>query len=54
MPNEFEWDDTKAASNEAKPGVPFDYGVRVFLDEGRADIDAFRSADGEIAVRRSA
>ena len=46
-PNEFDWDDAKAASNEAKHGVPFDYAARVFLDEARVDIDASRSADGE-------
>lgn len=47
MPDEFDWDDAKAASNEAKHGVPFDYAARVFLDEDRADIDASRSSDGE-------
>lgn len=47
MPDEFDWDDAKAASNEAKHGVPFDYAARVFLDENKADIDASRSADSE-------
>jgi uncharacterized protein len=43
----FEWDDTKAASNFAKHSVEFEFAVRVFLDDGRADLDASRPADGE-------
>ncbi len=46
-PNEFDWDDAKATSNEAKHGVPFDYAARIFLDEDRVDIDASRNTDGE-------
>lgn len=46
-PDEFEWDDEKAASNEAKHGVPFAYAARVFLDDGRVDFDTSRSLDGE-------
>ena len=44
---EFDWDDHKAASNLAKHGVSFDYAARVFLDDGRVDLDASRSLDGE-------
>lgn len=44
---EFEWDEDKAASNLAKHGVSFDYAARIFLDAGRVDLDASRSADGE-------
>lgn len=51
-PDEFEWSEEKAASNEAKHGVPFDYAMRVFLDDGRVDLDASRAADGE--ARRKA
>ena len=43
---------TKAASNLAKHGVPFDYTARVFLDEAVVDFDATREADGE--ARRKA
>jgi len=32
LPREFEWDDVKAAANEAKHGVPFAFAARVFLD----------------------
>lgn len=40
QPNEFEWDDQKAASNEAKHGVSFDEAASVFADPYRAeDID---------------
>lgn len=44
---EFDWDDLRAASNLAKHGGSLDYAARVFLDEGRVDLDASRSADGE-------
>lgn len=46
-PPQFEWGDKKAASNEAKHGVPFIYATRVFLDDGRIDFDSSRSSDGE-------
>jgi hypothetical protein len=49
---EFEWDDAKAATNFAKHAVEFEFAVRVFLDEARADFDASRIADGE--MRRKA
>jgi uncharacterized DUF497 family protein len=39
---EFEWDASKAARNERKHGVLFDYGVRVFLDPGRLDFNDTR------------
>lgn len=44
---DFDWDEQKAAVNLAKHGVSFDYAARVFLDEGRVDLDASRSLDGE-------
>ncbi len=44
---EFDWDEQKAASSLTKHGVSFDYAARVFLDAGRVDLDASRSADGE-------
>lgn len=44
---EFDWDEQKAASNLTKHAVSFDYAARVFLDAGRVDLDASRSADGE-------
>lgn len=47
-PREFEWNDDKAAANEAKHGVPFDYAMRGFLDDSRVDLDASRSSDGEV------
>jgi uncharacterized protein len=31
----FEWDNAKAATNEAKHGVPFPYATRIFLDAAR-------------------
>ena len=47
-PNTFEWDDAKAASNEAKhKGVSFKGAVAVFLDPARADFDVSRQEDGE-------
>ncbi len=52
IPPAFDWDDTKAASNLAKHGVPFDYAARVFLDAAVVDFDASRAADGE--ARRKA
>jgi len=52
IPPAFDWDDTKAASNLAKHGVPFEYAARVLLDEAVVDFDASREADGE--ARRKA
>ena len=46
-PLAFEWDDAKAESNEAKHKVPFEFATRVFLDDGRIDLDASRVQDGE-------
>jgi uncharacterized protein len=45
---QFEWDDTKAASNFAKHGVEYEFAVRVFLDEAGTDFDASRIADREL------
>jgi len=45
---EFDSDDTKAASNLAKHGVPFPYATRVFLDAGAIDFDASSPEDNEI------
>jgi uncharacterized DUF497 family protein len=44
---EFEWDDAKAESNEAKHGVPFNFALRVFFDPQHVDFDVSREADGE-------
>lgn len=44
---DFEWDDAKAASNEAKHGVPFPYAARVFLDPQRLDGPDLRKDYGE-------
>lgn len=33
----FEWDDSKAALNAAKHGVPSEYAARVFVDPNRQD-----------------
>jgi uncharacterized protein len=43
----FEWDARKAAQNIAKHGVPFEYAVRVFLDELRLDAVDDRRDYGE-------
>lgn len=43
----FEWDDAKAASNEAKHGVPFPYSTRVFLDPKLLDGPDLRNDYGE-------
>ena len=48
----FDWDDTKAASNLGKHGVPFAFATRVFLDSAMIDFDASQPGDGE--VRRKA
>lgn len=48
----FEWDEGKAQSNLAKHGVPFGYGVRVFLDPWLIEFEASKPEDGE--VRRKA
>ena len=34
---EFEWDETKAAANFKKHGLPFLYATRVFLDVSRIE-----------------
>lgn len=46
-PQDFEWDDAKAASNLAKHSVPFAYAARIFLDPQAIDIDTSRLGDGE-------
>ncbi|TXL71121.1 BrnT family toxin [Vineibacter terrae] len=43
----FEWDDGKAAENEAKHGVTFDMAREVFQDSFAIDIDDRSSAYGE-------
>ena len=43
----FDWDDTKAAINLAKHGVPFDYATRIFLDPRFVAFDASRDSDQE-------
>jgi uncharacterized protein len=44
---EFEWDDTKAASNETKHGVTFDDAARVFGDPEHVVVDTTRHLDFE-------
>lgn len=46
-PVAFQWDETKAAANEAKHGVPFDIAVAVFLDPRRLDDVDDRNDYGE-------
>jgi uncharacterized DUF497 family protein len=46
-PREFEWDEAKAASNEAKQRISFSFAIAVFSDQRRVDIDASREEDGE-------
>jgi uncharacterized DUF497 family protein len=48
----FDWDDSKAKSNLAKHGVPFEYATRVFLDPRFIAFDASRAGDQE--TRRKA
>ena len=44
---EFQWDTAKAAHNLQKHGVPFEYAVRVFLDQRRQDRVDMRHQYGE-------
>jgi uncharacterized DUF497 family protein len=44
---EFEWDERKAAANEAKHGVPFAFGARVFDDPARVEFDVTHESDRE-------
>jgi len=44
---DFEWDEAKAASNEAKHGVRFDYAARVFLDGRVVTLDVTQEHQGE-------
>lgn len=46
-PAEFEWDDAKAASNEAKHAISFPIAVRVFEDADCLVVDASHLDDGE-------
>jgi uncharacterized protein len=43
----FDWGQAKAASNLAKHGVDFEFGMRVFLDENHIEIDVSRERDAE-------
>lgn len=47
LPSLFEWGDDKAAANEVKHGVPFDYATRTFLDPDCLIISTARPEDGE-------
>ncbi len=47
MPTAFEWDDAKAASNEAKHGISFRTAVEVFLDPRAVVVDATHPDDQE-------
>lgn len=44
---EFEWDPRKAAANQKKHGISFDWATRVFLDENRTEILDDREDYGE-------
>ena len=46
-PLDFEWDDTKAATNLAKHKVSFPFVTRVFLDPDVTVIPTIRPEDGE-------
>lgn len=46
-PEFFEWHDAKARMNEAKHGISFVTGARVFFDSGRVEWDVSRDIDGE-------
>jgi uncharacterized DUF497 family protein len=45
---EFEWDETKAAANLTKHGVPFEYATRVFLDPYRLEEQDVVEYEGEV------
>jgi hypothetical protein len=47
QPIDFEWDDQKAASNEAKHGVSFGAAASVFLDDQRLEDTDLRRDYGE-------
>ena len=47
-PNDFEWDEAKAASNLKKHGMSFITGARVFFDSGRVQWDVSRPTDLEV------
>ncbi|MGJ3262094.1 MAG: BrnT family toxin [Salinarimonas sp.] len=49
-PLRFEWDDAKAASNEAKHGVSFKQATLVFLDPTRVNRRDGRRDYGEIRL----
>ncbi len=44
---EFEWDPKKAESNLRKHAIPFDYAVRIFLDNNRLERVDNRTDYGE-------
>ena len=50
-PAKFEWDDAKAASNEAKHAISFPIATLVFLDPNRLLIDASHLGDGEARLK---
>ena len=52
-PTEFEWDEVKAVSNEAKHAIPFSVAIGVFDDDNRLVIDAARTT-AKRALRWSA
>lgn len=47
QPLEFEWNPDKAAENERKHGVRFEYATRIFLDPNRQDREDDRQDYGE-------
>jgi hypothetical protein len=48
---DFEWDDAKAAANEAKHGISFDDAISAFRDPQVVLVDATRDADGETRMK---
>jgi uncharacterized DUF497 family protein len=49
---EFEWDESKAASNLGKHGLGFDLAYRLFLEASCIEFDVSRAADGEARFKR--
>lgn len=47
IPRSFEWDNTKAAANLRKHGIPFHEAVAVFTDPRCIVLSAARAQDGE-------
>jgi uncharacterized DUF497 family protein len=52
VPIEFEWDESKAASNLRKHGLGFELAYRLFLEASCIEFDVSRNADGEARFKR--